>query len=54
MELCRELGVDAVPCPAGYLISPASLEILDFFQWSLNSLGNSAIWFHEWLGKLAA
>jgi uncharacterized SAM-binding protein YcdF (DUF218 family) len=54
MALCEEMGVRAVPCPCDYLVYPATQETGDFFKWGYGALGGSAVWFHEWLGKLFA
>ena len=52
MELCRELHVNAVPCPTAF--SPSIRKGTDFFKWSLGAYGASSIWFHERLGRLFA
>ncbi|MDR0535059.1 MAG: YdcF family protein [Puniceicoccales bacterium] len=54
MKLCAELGVDAVPCPAGYIVSSGVLSAWDFLTWNPANLYSSSIWFHEFLGSLFA
>jgi uncharacterized SAM-binding protein YcdF (DUF218 family) len=54
MALCKEMRVNAIPCPSDYWSGPAPLSFWAFFRWSGGGLSNSAFCFHEWLGRLAA
>ncbi|MDR2512864.1 MAG: YdcF family protein [Puniceicoccales bacterium] len=52
MVLCRELRVNAVACPTAF--SSRTQKNADFLKWSLGAYATSAVWFHEWLGRLFA
>jgi uncharacterized SAM-binding protein YcdF (DUF218 family) len=52
MGLCKELGVDAAPCPTGY--STGEARTGDFFKWGIGALGQSGVWLHEILGEIFA
>lgn len=52
MELCRKMGVNAVPRPADFMMDPSDGGRVEVFGWNLESLEASTKAIHEDLGAL--
>lgn len=52
MQLCRTIGVNAVPCPADYMLDTGPRGPAHFWVWNLESLEASTKAIHEYLGTL--
>lgn len=52
IELCHAAGVNAVPCPADFMLRPAEESEAKLFVWNLEALEQSTKAIHERLGSL--
>lgn len=52
MQLCRAMGINAIPCPADFVCRPEPTSLNTLLGWDLESLERSTKAIHEHLGSL--